>query len=136
MSLSNLFDITYYFDNNMHQDFAGFWVLLVLFVLLIIASWIVSVKFIKKWNFFKRTVASRLVRTAQIIGWIGLAWLFFRFELIPMFSWRLWPALLFIYFIVEMVMLIKWMKKDYPKRQAKKKGMGDKDLYLRKFLGK
>ena len=136
MNIANLLHISYYFDNNMESSFNGFWVLLVVFVLLILGAWIVSFKFIKQWNFLKRVIAGRLIRAAQIIGWIGLGWLFFRFENIPMFSWRIWPALLFVYLLVEVFYLIKWVKKDYPKARAKKKGMGDKDLYLRKFLGR
>lgn len=136
MSFANLLNFSYYFDNSAYYTFPGFWVVFVVLVLLILASWIVSVKFIKKWNYLKRIIAGRLMRAAQIIGWIGLAWLFFRFESIPLFSWRIWPALLFIYLLVEVFYLIKWVKVDYPKARAKKQGMGDKDLYLRKFLGK
>ena len=136
MSFSNLLNFSYYFQNDAFYTFLGFWVVFVLFVLLILGSWIVSAKFMKKWNYINRTIASRLMRASQIVGWLGLLWLFFRYESIPMFSWRIWPALLFVYLIVEIVMLIKWVKVDYPKKRAKKKGMGDKDLYLRKFLGK
>jgi FlaA1/EpsC-like NDP-sugar epimerase len=136
MNISNLFHLSYYFGNDVFYTFNGFWVVFVILVLMIIGSFIVNAKFMKQWNFLKRTIATRLTRAGQIIGWLGLLWLFFRYESIPMFSWRIWPALLVLYFIVEVVMLIKWVKKDYPKARAKKQGMGDKDLYLRKFLGK
>ncbi|MDD5606195.1 MAG: hypothetical protein PHR51_02660 [Patescibacteria group bacterium] len=136
MSFLNIFKLSYYFDNSIHYTFTGMWVVAVILALLIIACWIINYKFAKKWTFLKRIVAERLTRAGYIVGWVGLAWLFFRYESIPYFSVRMWPLLLFIYVVVEVVYLIKWVKKDYPRLKAKKKGMGDKDLYLRKFLGK
>ncbi|RLC37379.1 hypothetical protein DRH29_02150 [candidate division Kazan bacterium] len=89
-----------------------------------------------KWNYFKRQIAIRLTRTGFIVGWFGLALIWFRFEGIPYLSWRLWPAILFVYFIVELIYLAKFIFLDFPKKKAKKSGKEDKDLYLRRFLGK
>jgi len=78
----------------------------------------------------------RLTRAGFSLGWFGLFWVWLRFEGIPYFSWRLWPALLFIYLVIELVYLLKFVFIDFPKRKAKKLEKGDKDLYLRRFLGK
>lgn len=135
MSFSNLLHYSYYFDNVSGQTFTGFTFVLILLILIVIVSSIVSYK-AGKWSYFKKVVAVRLTRTGFAVGWFGLAWVWLRFEGIPYLSWRFWPTILIIYFIYEMVMLAKFIWRDYPKNKAKKMGKGDKDLYLRRYLGK
>jgi len=135
MSLLNLFHISYYFDNNLGSTFTGFWFALVVASLLIMASVIDNIKS-KRGSYFYRQIAVRATQIGSIVGWIGLIWLFFRYEGIPYFTWRVWPALLFIYVLVALYYLVRFIKVDYPERQKQRGSRADKDIYLRKFLGK
>jgi len=135
MSIANIFKLSYFFDNFPGSTFPGSTYILAVLVLIVLASVIVSYK-AGKWSYFKKQIAIRLTRTGFVIGWFGLAWIWLRFEGVPYLSWRLWPAILFIYLVMELVYLVKFVKFDFPKQRAKKISKGDRDLYLRRFLGK
>ncbi len=104
-------------------------------ILLLIGGLIVRAKS-KRWAYFGREVALRATSIGFIIGWLGLLWLFFRYEGIPYFTWRLWPALLIIYVLVALYYLVRFIRVDYPERQKQRGSRADKDVYLRRFLGK
>lgn len=135
MSITNLLHWSYYFDSNMASTFSGFWVGVIITALIILASAILSVK-AGKFNHYKKLIAVRITRMGFIIGWAGLIWLFMRYQTIPYFSWRLWPALLFIYLVIELWYLYRFIKIDYPKKMKDKGKSKEKDIYLRRFLGK
>lgn len=135
MSLLSIFKISYYFDNNTGSTFTGFWVVVALMVLFLVASLVIKKKpeLVKK---FDRRVVYRLTRVAFIFAWVMLLWLFFRYEGIPYLSWRLWPAILLIWAIYEKVMTYRLWKYELPARRSQGAAMGDKEKYLRRFQGK
>ncbi|MFH0905225.1 MAG: hypothetical protein V1826_00680 [bacterium] len=135
MSPQNLFRIAYYFDSNTDSIFPGMVAVLIGLVLIIIVSLIVSRK-LAKWSHFKKEVASRLTRAGSLVGWVGLLWLLCRYEGVPYLAWRAWPALLAIYLAIELVYLGVFVKVDYPKQRKRQVVHKDKDLYLRRFLGR
>jgi len=135
MTILNLFRPDYYFDNNLDSIFFGFWVWLGLAILLILASAIMNLKS-RQWSYFYKQIVARSTQIGTIVGWIGLLWLFFRYEGIPYFTWRIWPALLFIYVIVAVWYLVRFIRVDYPARQAKRGSRADKDVYLKRVFRK
>lgn len=135
LKFTNLFDWTYYFDDNLTLTFLGwgYWVILGLLVLMVIAPFIV-VRKTKKLSFLKRELVLRAMRLFTLTGWVGLVWLFFRFEGIRYLSWRLWPVILIIYVLVQIGLMIKFAKVDFPAKRASKITGQEKEKYLKRYL--
>ncbi len=134
MSLLNIFKISYYFDNNTGSTFTGFWVLVGLVVLLLIASVVLK----RKPELVKidRRVLYKMTRIAFIFSWIMLLWLFFRYEGVMYLSWRFWPAILILWVIYEKVLLYRFWKYELPARRSRGDENSSKEKYLRRFTRK
>lgn len=137
MSFLHFFNWTYYFDDNLTMTFLGwgYWVIVGLLVLLVVAATIAPRK-TKQLPVLPRQVVLKLIMLANIVGWVGLLWLFFRYEGIRYLSWRLWPTLLVIYALVQIGLIIKFARFDFPAKRASKVSGQEKDRYLRRYLGK
>lgn len=132
-----IFNWTYYFDDNLTSMFWGwgYWVVLGLLVILVVAAYVVPGK-TKKLPYLARELVLRSSRLALLEGWLLLIWLFFRFEGVRYLSWRLWPAILVIYALVQIGAMIKFAKVDFPRKRASKISGQEKEKYLKKYLGK
>lgn len=137
MSIINIFNWTYYFDDNLSMTFLnwGYWVIIGLLIAMIVTSFILPNK-TKKLPFLQRQLVLRTNHLLNLIGWLGLIWLVFRYEGIRYLSWRFWPALLWVYALIQIGLMIKFAKFDFPKKRASKVSGQDKDIYLRRYLGK
>lgn len=137
VAFGNIFKLSYYFDDNLTLTFLGwgYWVIVGLLIAAIVASYVVPGK-TKKLPYLQRELVLRSMRLAALVGWVSVIWLFFRFEGIRYFSWRLWPAILIIYTLVQIGLMIKFAKVDFPKKRASKITGQEKEKYLRRYLGK
>ena len=135
MSIRGIFDPNYYFDSFPYHLFPGFWWVIGAVGILLVAS-VVAKRRSAKLEYYKREIISRLTRTGFIFSWLFLLWAFFRFNGVPALNWRLWPALLGVYVLIELFYLWRFAKVDYPKRLAKKPGLRTADKYLKRFEGK
>ena len=128
---------TYYFDSSISSTFWGwgYWVLVALLILGILAGLILPGR-TKKLPFMQRQVLLRALSTAHAIGWLGLIWLFFRFEGIRYLNWRLWGVLLVFYGLYQIGWMIKFAKVDFPRRRASKITGQEKEKYLKRYLGR
>ncbi len=136
MSFLHLFQISYYFDSNAWSTFAGFWIVLGIAAVALIASVILRIKS-KKMAYAKREVIERITGPVFVVSWVFLLWMFFRYEGVPYLSWRLWPLLLVIYLVVEAVLLVKFIRIDLPKKREGKNLYSDtKQKYLKRFSRK
>lgn len=135
MNFLNIFDWTYYFDDNLTMTFLGwgYWIIVGLLILMIVAAAVASRR-TKKLPALPRQVVLKLVVLANVVGWVGLLWLFFRYEGIRYLSWRLWPALLIIYVLIQVGLIIKFAKFDFPSRRASKVSGQERDKYLKRYL--
>jgi Ca2+/Na+ antiporter len=61
-----------------------------------------------------RRLSSLLVTTALL----GLLFLFFAYEQLPIFGMRLWFLLLFVLFIAWLARIVAYIVKDYPKERS------------------
>jgi len=134
MSLIHLFKISYYFDPYVSFDFPGFWVVVTLLALLLVAS-----------IWFGQRIAHRKNLSGHLrefwLGWInlgytlsivGLVYLFLRFQNIVYVNWRLWPALLILWVVGRALYLIYVYKKVLPKRAAEKESRKMMSYYFRR----
>lgn len=107
MNLLHLFQISYYFDSFSGTIFPGFWVAFGVLV----AIFLVTLGFGIKWGQDKsatgriKEARGKWLSLGYAFSIIGLGWLFFRYQGIPYFNWRLWPVALVIAAIVRVVML-------------------------------
>jgi hypothetical protein len=132
MSFLNLFHPGYYFATNQTSTFFGFWPLVGVLVLLLVSGYVIGAKS-KKMPSPMRQVAQILSGTAILIGWLALLWMFFRYQTAPYLSWRFWPLLMLIYAVWQIVLAIKFVKKDYPKKLALKENVGEKEEWLKRY---
>lgn len=132
-----IFNWTYYFDDNLSSMFWGwgYWVVLGVLVAMIVATYVIPAK-TKQLSYLPRELVLRSVRLATLEGWLMLLWLFFRFEGVRYLSWRLWPTFLIIYALVQIGLMIKFAKVDFPKKRASKVTGQEKEKYLRRYLKK
>jgi uncharacterized membrane protein YkvI len=136
MSFLHLFQLSYYFDSYSLSTFPGFWIVVGVMAVLVVASVIVK-KRSGGMTYAKREMISRITGPVFVAAWLSLLWLFFRYEGIIYLSWRLWPLIIFIYLVVSAVNLWRWKKTELPKKQAKSlTGDDTKQKYLRRFQGK
>lgn len=99
---------------------------------MLVASYVLSYK-AKKFTYFKRTIYSRITRALSITGWVGLLWMFVRYEGAAYLNWRFWPLLVFIYLLFEAYYLWRFIKKEWPKRLAQGAKDDKKEKYLKEF---
>lgn len=133
MSILNLFHLSYYFDNYAYQTFPGFWIVLGLAIVALVASVILKDKS-KNMVFAKRAIIGRITGPVFISSWILLLWMFFRYEGVVYLAWRVWPALIFVYLVVSGVLLYRFIKVELPKKKEKAVPQEDvKQSYLRRF---
>jgi hypothetical protein len=137
MSILHFFYWTYYFNDNLSMTFVGwgYWAIVGLLVVMIIASVVLPAK-TKKLPFLQRQIVMRSNHLFSLVGWLGLIWLMFRYEGIPYLSWRVWPAILTVYSLIQIGRMIKFVKIDFPARRASKITGQEKEIYLRRYLGK
>jgi hypothetical protein len=73
---------------------------------------------------------------ANVFGWLMLICLFYRYEGIRYLSWRFWPVLIIVYALVQVGLIIKFARVDFPKKRASKITGQEKEKYLRRYLDK
>jgi len=136
MNFLNIFKWTYYFDDNLAMTFLGwgYWVIVGLLGLGIIAA-IVVPRVTKKLPFLPRQIILHSAALAMLVGWLGLLWLFFRYEGLRYLSWRLWPTILLVYALVRIGLMVKFAWVDFPKRRTSKISGREKERYLKRYLG-
>jgi len=134
MSLLNLFKISYYVDSSIGYYFNGFWVVLGVLVALFITSLVFNAKISKYKNLsgIKRDYLARWSNLVLTISIVSLAYLFFRFQAIPYFNWRLWPLLITVGSLVWAGYLAYLKLKVIPKKIAHKEREKSKAYYFRK----
>ena len=128
----NLFKFSYYLDSNLGYTFPGFYLALGIFIGLLLAS------------FYIRKRVTRLLREKLLqrvyfhlgsssfwLGFGGLLWLFFRFQSIRFFNLRLWPALLFLYFLGSVFYAFYFLRFHYPRLVKVREEKEDKLKFLR-----
>lgn len=133
MSFSNFFQISYYFDSYPVAVFSGFWVVLGLTVFVLAASVWLRMK-AEKWSYARREITKRITGPLFLSSWLMLLWMFFRFEGIPVMTWRLWPFLLVLFLLISAGRLIYWVRVVLPrKKERASQGDGVKQHYLKRF---
>lgn len=132
MAIENLLHLSYFFAINQTSVFPGFWPLVGILVAMLVAGYVVSAK-AGKMPSPMRQVASRLSHAAIVVGWLGLLWMFFRYQTAPYLSWRIWPTLMIIYLLWQVWIVIRFVRVEYPKKIALKEMAGDKEVYLHKY---
>lgn len=134
MSIKSLFKISYYFDPNVSFDFPGFWVILILLIVILSAG-IWCGRMLAR----RKNISGHLKEFWQ--GWVGLSYtlsivgifyLSLRFENIMYVNWRLWPALLILWVIGRAIYLIYVYQKVLPKKVAEKASRKMMSYYFRR----
>jgi len=137
ISLTGIFHLSYYFDDNLTLTFLGwgYWIVVLFLLACIVGAFVIPRK-TKNFSYLPRQIWLKIGQVANLTGWLGLIWLFFRYEGIRYLSWRLWPAILIIYILVEVGLMIKLAKYDFPKKRASKITGQEKEKYLKRYLRK
>ena len=133
--MTGIFNPSYYFDSNPYHLFPAFWWIVGVVAFILVASVVVKQRS-GKLSFYKREIISRLTRIGFVFSWLFLLWSFLRFNGVPVLNWRLWPVLVLVYVLIELIYLWKFAKVDYPKRLAKKPALRTADKYLKRFEGR
>lgn len=84
------------------------------FIIATIALRIVAHVLAKK-DPLKADIFARLAQMMQTIGGLGLLFLFFTYEQLPVLGMRLWFLVLFVWFAVWLVRITLHVVRDYPK---------------------
>jgi len=135
LAFTHLFKLSYYFDSYPTATFPGFWVILGLTAVVMVASLALKARS-ANWSYTKREIMGRITGPLFVTSWIFLIWLFFRYQGIVYLTWRLWPLVLFVYLVVSAVRLVIFIKSDLPKkRENRDPGAAVKQHYLRRFAG-
>ncbi len=116
----------YIFQINPYTD--GFYKYLgIIFGLMLVAAVILI---FKKPREIYRKLNSKLITLLLIIGFFGLALIFFRFEAIPYLGSRLMLLILFLAFLVWGISIIYYWLMIMPREIKKKKEREDFEKYL------
>jgi len=83
------------------------------FVVVAVALRVIA-HFVGKRDRLKSDVAARFARLLGTSGFLGLLFLFFAFEQIPLFGMRFWFLLLFLLFMVWLMRIALFVVRDYP----------------------
>lgn len=71
--------------------------------------------FIKKANALKAGIGRKVARLFGTTAAFGYLLLFFAYEQVPFFAMRLWPVVLLIAFVAQLINLAVYLVRDYPK---------------------
>lgn len=134
MSILNLFKISYYLNGSLGYTFRGFWVVVVLLIMILVISFIAGAKIgrNKRIGGLYRNFYLQWVNLGYFLSILGLVLIFCRYQGIGYFSWRLWPALVIVWILVRIGQLIYLKKKILPKKLADCDKQITKAKYLRR----
>lgn len=90
------------------------WFLIVAVVLRLVS------RAIKKRDGLKAAVLRRLSTLLGQTGALGLLFLFFTYEQLPVLGMRGWFLLLFLYFLIRLAFIVVWFVRDYPREKARR----------------
>jgi hypothetical protein len=134
MNILHFLHPSYYTDSNLGFTFTGFWwVVGVLGALLIAALWVANWIKKAKVTATKRRFYGHLIKAAHIISIGGLVYLFFRYEQITYLNLRLWPLLLALAAIWQIVAALLYKKKKEPLVLSQEAVATVRDIYSRKL---
>lgn len=134
MSLVNIFKISYYFDNFTGYNLPGFWVVLSFLIILLFLALISGAKLNKNKKLppSRKLLINGWINLGYLLSIVGLCLLFFRYQSIPYFNWRIWPTALLITAIVRAVSLIYYQKKLLPKKDAERQAKISQQYYFKR----
>ena len=124
MQIINFFHPAYYIDSYLTPDFKWLWPLVVWWGLILLAAIVVQLRYrgvYKNWSGGRKFWWTHWSNMSYTVSILALAHLFFRFQNIPYFNWRLWPALLVIGILGWLGYLIYYRYRIQPKKQADRK---------------
>jgi len=133
-SVLNLFKISYYFNGTIDYTFWGFWIVVIVLALILVASFIAGIKIgrNKKIGGLFRNFYLQWVNLGYFLSILGLVLAFFRYQGINYFNWRLWPALIVVWTLIRVGQLIYFKKNILPKKMADRDKQISKAKYFRK----
>ncbi|OGB74025.1 hypothetical protein A2V68_01500 [candidate division Kazan bacterium RBG_13_50_9] len=125
MSFLNLFKFGYYFDSMPGYTFPGFWIVLIILIVVFVVSLAGSFRLSRARDMsgHKKMLWSSWVNLGYLLSLVGLAWLFFRYQGVVYLNWRLWPALLAIGVVGwtgYLIYLSRWVLPQKLSRQQEK----------------
>lgn len=135
MSIKHIFHYTYYFDRYIEPQFPGFWVVVGIMAALLVLTIIGNLRFnrlFKKLAKEQKFWWSQGLNISYTISAVELVWLFFRYESIPYFNWRLWPALLWLGVGVWLGYLGYYQYRIVPKQRADREVKKNLAYYFRR----
>jgi len=130
----SLLKISYYFDSWVGYIFPGFWVVLAGLLLIFFTSFVASFKLSrnKRLSGQRRWLYFNWINLGFVVSLVGLFLLFFRYEGIRYFNWRLWPALLCIGTLAWAGYLLYFQKRILPLKIADQQAQISKSYYFRR----
>src|SRR3989338_10985560 len=90
MQLSNIFNVSYWFNQPDPAHGWLLWLFIGFFSLFVCAGIAGRVAMHQMDDSINREVIRRASKLVIVIGLLGMAWLFFRQQVVPVFAWRLW----------------------------------------------
>lgn len=130
----NLFKISYYFNGQTDFTFWGFWYVVGLLALILVASFVAGTKIgrNKKIGGLYKNLYLQWVNLGYFLSILGLVFAFCRYQGIIYFNWRLWPVLVIVWTLIRIGQLIYFKKKTLPKKLADRDKQISKAKYFRK----
>ncbi len=117
-SFSNIITPQYWFSPPPVLAPFTLWLMVAIFGLMLIFAFILNILSLK--NKFDQPSRRGLKKISALLGWLGAAGfilLFFRYEIIPFLSWRLWYGLWAIGLAVWLGFILRFWLKEIPKRR-------------------
>lgn len=131
----NIFKLSYFTDSYANPDFALLWWLAGFFGLLLLVTiffhWRLG-KLGKQWSGDRKFWWTHGFNMGYTLSIVSLIHLFFRYENMPYFNWRLWPALLVLGLLGWGGYLVYYRYKVQPKKQIDRETKKSLAYYFRK----
>ncbi len=135
MAIKNIFHYTYYFDQYVKPEFPGFWVVVVIMALILVLTIILHLRFgrlFKKLPREKKFWWSHWLNIGYTVSVVELVWLFFRYQSIAYFNWRLWPALIILGVTGWIGYLVYYRYRLLPQERAEQETQKSRAYYFRR----
>ncbi|MFH0912352.1 MAG: hypothetical protein V1807_01700 [Patescibacteria group bacterium] len=135
MNFLNIFKLSYYFDSYAGPELALLWPLVILMVIVLAGTIVLNirlVKFSKQWIGERKFWWAHWLNIGYTFSITGLAGLFFRYESIPYFNWRFWPALMIVGIVGWIGYLIYYRYKLLPQKRADQVNRQQRAYYFRR----
>ena len=135
MNILNLFKLSYYFNAFPNTVFKLFWPLVIVCTLILVATvvghWYFGRRG-KKWTGDTKFWWTHWINIGYVISIVGLLSLFFRYETIPYFNWRIWPALMVVGAAAWIGYLVYYRYRLLPKKQVDRETKKSLAYYFRR----